>query len=462
MSFTADPARLAAAALLVLAYLLLCGGIAWRQARRRRAARQAASDLMPAAAGSTRVLIAHASQTGTAEELAWQTAAMLHTAGWSARLCALDELDATTLAGAERALFVASTYGEGDPPDAAAVFARRVMASDLAPGALAGLHYAVLALGDDDYAQFCGFGRSLDQWLARQGAAPMIGRVEVNRGDAAALELWRRQLSHIAGTSDLPDWQGPPFSTWRLAARRLLNPGSAGAPTFHVELEPAAAHGLPAWESGDLVQVMAPGDPARPREYSIASLPADGRVHLLIRQHRQPGGSLGAASGWLTAEAAIGDAVDLRIRSHRSFRLGENAGRPLILIGNGTGLAGLRGHLKARIAAGVGQNWLVFGERSAAHDFYYREEVESWLAQGLLARADLAFSRDQSERIYVQDRLRAAAATLQAWLARDAAIYVCGSLAGMAAGVDAALGEILGREGLDALAVAGRYRRDVY
>ena len=88
--------------------------------------------------------------------------------------------------------------------------------------------------------------------------------------------------------------------------------------------------------------------------------------------------------------------------------------------------------------------------------------MQGWLVSGELARLDLAFSRDQLAKVYVQDRLRESAETLSAWLAQGAAIYVCGSLAGMAAGVDAVLHELLGEAGVNALLEEGRYRRDVY
>jgi len=152
----------------------------------------------------------------------------------------------------------------------------------------------------------------------------------------------------------------------------------------------------------------------------------------------------------------------LRLRPHRTFRLEGNETRPLILIGNGTGLAGLRAHLRARAAAGRNDNWLVFGERQAAHDFLCREEIETWQSSGVLQRLDMVFSRDQPERLYVQHRLLQSADQLRAWLEKGAAIYVCGSLQGMASGVDAALKQIAGDTLLRDLSATGRYRRDIY
>lgn len=455
MILTNDPTRLALAAAMFACYGIVCL-LPWLRARRARAEAKAAR----AAAGDAPWLVAYASQTGNTELLARQTSETLRLAGIPNHLCGFDELDATTLQSAERILFLTSTYGEGDPPDAAARFAQRLMArSDLALGRL---HYAVLALGDSAYGSFCGFGRTLDAWLAARGAQALFPRVEVDRSAPPAIAAWRRQLSHLAGTSDAPDWDAPAFGEWRLAERRHLNPGSAGAPIFHLELEPAQGAALPSWESGDLAQIAAPGDPDRPREYSIASIPADGRVHLLVRLHRHGDGSCGLASGWLTQEAGQGAAVRLRLREHRRFRLEANAGRPLILIGNGSGIAGLRGHLKARAAAGQARNWLLFGERDPAHDAFYHHELEAWQRAGVLPRLDLAWSRGPQGREYVQDVLLRHADALRTWVEEGAAIYVCGSLEGMAAGVDQALIQIFTSTFMSSMASSGRYRRDVY
>jgi sulfite reductase (NADPH) flavoprotein alpha-component len=135
---------------------------------------------------------------------------------------------------------------------------------------------------------------------------------------------------------------------------------------------------------------------------------------------------------------------------------------PMILLGNGTGLAGLRSLLKARIADGQQRHWLLFGERNREHDFLCRAELEEWLINGDLARLDLAFSRDQAEKIYVQDRLRESAEELKKWLAEDAVIYICGSMQGMASGVDQLLQEVLGAAQVETLIEQNRYRRDVY
>jgi sulfite reductase (NADPH) flavoprotein alpha-component len=438
-----DPIRLGGAVLLLLAYMTLCF------AKLRRPAATA----VPANADW---LVVYASQTGTAEYLAERSAALLATSGLHAHALDMAHLSAAMLASATRVLFIVSTYGEGDAPDSAARFAQDVLAD--APD-LAHLHYAVLALGDSSYTHYCGFGRGLDAWLQARGAQPLFARIDVDKGSPDAISHWQHQLSHVAGTSDAPDWEAPAFANWRIVARRQLNPGSVGAPLYHIALQSddAPAH----WEAGDLVQVTPPDD-THPRDYSIASIPSEGHLALLVRLQINDDGTPGAASGWLCTGADAGDAVSLRVRAHHRFRLTGNATRPLILIGNGSGLAGLRAHLKARIKAGVTDNWLIFGERSPLHDALCADELQHWHATGQLPLLDLAYSRDPAQPRYVQHIIDARAQDIAAWVARGAAIYVCGSLHGMAGGVHAALQQALGAQVLDDLDAAGRYCRDVY
>jgi sulfite reductase (NADPH) flavoprotein alpha-component len=175
----------------------------------------------------------------------------------------------------------------------------------------------------------------------------------------------------------------------------------------------------------------------------------------------RPDGTPGIGSGWLCDYAPIGGEIALRLRSNPNFHAPDPA-RPMLLIGNGTGIAGLRALLKARIAAGAYHNWLLFGERNADRDFFYGDEIRRWQSQGFLQRVDLAFSRDQEQRIYVQHKLQAAGESLHKWVDAGAAVYVCGSLSGMAPGVDAVLRAVLGDERIEQMMAEGLYRRDVY
>jgi sulfite reductase (NADPH) flavoprotein alpha-component len=444
---TIEPLRLGGALALSGAYLAMCLGI-WRSRVARPAASNTPSDW----------LVVYASQTGSAEFLAERTAATLALGGLDARAVCISRLDASQLGNAARVLFICSTYGEGDAPDTAARFSVEAMGA--APD-LSQLHFGVLALGDATYANYCGFGRELDAWLRERGATPLFERIDVDRGAPDALAAWQHHLSHLAGTSDAPDWEAPAYGQWRVASRKCLNPGSAGAPLYRITLAPLDGI-LPAWEAGDLAQVSAPLDPDHPREYSIASVPTEGRLELMVRLQQREDGTPGAASGWLCVGASAVDTIRLRVRAHARFRLGENARRPLIAIGNGSGLAGLRALLKARIDLGEHRNWLLFGERNAAHDFLCRSELEEWRDSRALARLDLAFSRDGNRTRYVQHLLGEQAAPLRQWVEGGAAIYVCGSLQGMAGGVHEALIAALGQETVEAMMADGRYRRDVY
>lgn len=422
--------------------------------RKQREVRRARGGL-PAQGSGTAWLIGFASQSGFAERLAWQAAGHLQAAGLAVNVQPLARLDGQALRQARHALFVLSTGGDGEAPDSARGFERRLLGQALD---LPHLRYAMLALGDRQYAQFCGFALRVHDWLAEQGAQALFEPVQVDAGDTAALAAWHRRLGELSGAQPLGG-TGQPYGLWTLSRRELLNPGSQGAPTYLLGLHASQPVD---WQAGDILEVLpCNAEELGSRDYSIASLPGDGVLELIVRQQRRADGALGLGSGWLSEYAPLHGQVLARVRRNSGFHAPED-GRPLILIGNGSGLAGLRSLLKARIAAGHRRNWLLFGERNAAHDFYCRDELHGWLASGELARLDLAFSCDQAHKVYVQDRLGEAADLLRAWLADGAALYVCGSLVGMAAGVDAVLHELLGEAAVAALIEQGRYRRDVY
>ncbi|EJN09961.1 sulfite reductase flavoprotein subunit alpha [Herbaspirillum sp. YR522] len=468
---------------------------------------------VPAAPAAT-CLVAYASQTGQAERVALQTAALLRQSGVAVTLQSLARLTPEKLRHHQRILFIVSTFGQGDAPDSARGFERRLRMA--AGQSLAEVDYALLALGDSHYDKFCGFGHTLDHWLQSTGATALFPMIEVDRMQPHALQQWQQlladhQLISATAAPQAADVAHRQWRHWTLTQRRQLNVGSQGGGLFHLELRSALAQH---WAPGALAEILprqapdrialllqrlqldgdslvsvgqrrqslretlatsalpavaAPGSAQAladtlqalaPRTYSAASIAEDGALHLLVRQARHDDG-LGLASGWLTHHANIGDTVQVRLADNANFAP-ASPDTPAIFIGNGSGLAGLRGHLRARVAAGAGRNWLLWGERNRAHDFLYRDELEGWLAAGHLARLDLAFSRDQQQRLYVQDRLREAADAVRQWIADGAVIFVCGSLHGMAAGVDEALVAILGQDTVDDLVAQHRYRRDVY
>lgn len=492
----------------------ITGWLLYLDRRRKKRAAQAARGELNGASGTDAWLVGYASQSGFAEQLAWQSAGQLQAAGLPVRVEPLAKLDRAQLEQTRNALFVVSTFGDGEAPDSARGFERQLLGQSLG---LNELRYAVLALGDRQYEHFCGFARRLQGWLQGQGARSLFDGVDVDNGDAAALHDWQQRLAELSGAAPQGAFSAPAFEVWTLSERMHLNPGSQGESTWLLRLT-APSDSQIDWSAGDLVEIV-PRQPAflvsawlhrlgldgdtriqadgvammlkdalagcllpgnlehlvgqhgqtvydaliklSVRQYSIASLRSDGALELIVRQEQHADGSLGICSGWLTEYLEDGGNVLLRLRRNRSFHLSEDD-RPLILIGNGTGLAGLRSLLRASIAEGRRRNWLLFGERNIAHDFYCREELEGALARGELQRLDVAFSRDQAEKVYVQDRLRASGEVLGQWLEDGAVIHVCGSLQGMAEGVDRVLRELLGHAEVEALLESGRYRRDVY
>jgi sulfite reductase (NADPH) flavoprotein alpha-component len=136
--------------------------------------------------------------------------------------------------------------------------------------------------------------------------------------------------------------------------------------------------------------------------------------------------------------------------------------KPMIFIGNGSGIAGLMAHLQQRHAWGFRQNWLIFGERQQQFDFLFEQPLSDWKNSGVLHTLDTVFSRDHQPKKYVQHALAEKAEQLCEWVNQGAYIYLCGSLQGMAQGVDEALTEILGAAHLEQLRREQRYRRDVY
>ncbi|MFT8710849.1 molybdopterin-dependent oxidoreductase, partial [Komagataeibacter rhaeticus] len=525
---------------------------------------QAAMGAVHEAATAPGISVWWASQTGRAEGLAATIVTWLREAGHEAEGKCLDAFDADR-DPAGLALFVVSTFGDGDPPDCAVPF-WDMLGKRQAP--VSGLAYAVLALGDSSYANFCGFGRALDGRLRELGATPLLERVECEPDFEDTVEVWRavmltalaqRRADGLAAAPVAPAMVQapllPPGGTReapvmaRLAINERLcaagcerdtrrigldvggtelawSPGDAlgiwpGNPAPYVE---AALHALPFAEDTPIVlrghgtvglrealvrhldlsrpnpamlAALGGREPGflphmlkeaslsvsvqevaglfrrmQPRLYSIASsAQASGRVvELTVGVSRTPWP--GICSNWL-AGLEEGAEVPVFVQPTTHFRLPGDDGTAIVMIGPGTGIAPFRGFLQERAARkSSGRNWLFFGERHAGEGFYYRDELDAFLAGGVLTRLDTAFSRDQPERVYVQDRMEAAGAELWHWLREGAYVYVCGDATRMARDVDAALRRIVARHGnlsagdadafVTRLTRDGRYLRDVY
>lgn len=230
-----------------------------------------------------------------------------------------------------------------------------------------------------------------------------------------------------------------------------------------------------AFSAADLLALL---KPLQHRAYSISSSPhaAAGGVHLTIasvRYHADGRDRGGVCSTFLADRVAEGAEAGIFVSQNKSFRLPADNEAPVIMVGPGTGIAPFRAFLQERRARGArGRNWLFFGDQHRESDFIYEDELSEMSRDGLLTRLDLAFSRDQQEKIYVQTRMRENGKALFAWLEEGAAFYVCGDASRMAHDVDKALVEIIATQGgltADKAAdyVAGlkrekRYLRDVY
>ncbi|HEY8569488.1 NADPH cytochrome P450 oxidoreductase family protein [Microbulbifer sp.] len=510
--------RICIALFCTLAWLLWVSVLVVRHRRALRATR-----CQQQAQTTGGVLIAYASQSGTAAALARQSAEHL-LPSQPVTVLPLSLVTSQTLQAAHKALFVVSTYGEGEPPDNGQRFARNYLSGaggDTAALDLSHLSYSVVALGDSTYERFCAFGQRLFDGMAQLGAKALepLHKVDSAREEASGIgsSIARAMPSWFCASPPAEKTRSNATAWWRLAERTLLNPGSPGAPLFELTLR--AVNDLPKWRAGDVFVVQprqerAPvvrwlashnlqatrwivtdgrgqtlqawlrdralpnagfdrekllgGDlsefPLLPaREYSVASGHQEKALKLVVRQQFTEEGRLGLGSGWLTEYCELGELFSGHLRENSNCHTPDHR-RPLLLIGAGSGLAGLRAQLAERAAqANCGPVWLVFGERCPDTDRPLAREMDNWLRQGTLSRCERIFSRGGASPFrYVQEFLAAQQGELRSFISGGADIYVCGNRDGMGEGVHRALKQLLGEQEVETLLESGRYRRDLY
>ncbi|HUO95845.1 MAG TPA: assimilatory sulfite reductase (NADPH) flavoprotein subunit [Steroidobacteraceae bacterium] len=550
---------------------------------------------LPAAAPSAKATVLYASQTGNGRRVAERLGRSLEAAGLAASVTSTADYPAKSLPQERLVFIVASTHGDGDPPDDARAFVD-FLAARRAPR-LEALAYAVLALGDSSYPKFCATGRLIDERLAELGARRIGVRVDADVDVEAKAGTWieqsvagaRAELASAAPAGEpprlavvtplrpvapalasrdapvevelvgnqritarnaerdvrhvtlaLPERQfeyepgdaigvvleNPTASVDRLLELTRLDPSEpvtaggathtlrewltgrreiarisrpllerlatrSGSAELKAQLAPersAELRGLiktlqvadllkryPAgWEAAALVEAL---HPLAARLYSVASSrrEAGDEAHLTVAvvDYRHEGERRVGPASWQLATTQPGTRLKAFVEPNPRFRVPGDGTRDLIMIGPGTGVAPFRGFLQQRIADGArGRHWLVFGGRHRERDFLYQLEWQEALKRRKLARLEVAFSRDQAHKVYVQDRLREHGRELYSWLEDGAHLYVCGDAERMAPDVHAALIDVVATHGkrspedatayLGELAQAKRYARDVY
>lgn len=408
------------------------------------------------ASDDSALLLLYASQGGQAETLANHLATGLNT-----RAQSLDAWHARhpvkALAG-KTLILIASTTGDGDPPDNAIRFSRSLKKTG---AALTDTRYHLLALGDKRYPHYCAYGYHLDSELQRLGAERESPVTTVDNLDPQTIAYWQKQLGeHLHTTLDVP--AQPPAARAVLLSRSRLNPDSE-QPLYHLRLDcPALA------ADTALIEITIPhGKDELRRQYSVAGIAPDGSrgLDLIIRLQTHADGTPGAGSHYLTETLQPGDEVKVRALTHHPAEL-PDAPRPLILIASGSGLAGILGilaRMEARYPARAHglQHWLIYGERDPDHDRIYAACLEKYQEDGILTWLDRPYSRGAT-REYAQHRLAAQRDRLHAQLDAGAVIYICGSADKIGAGALDTLHELLGAKTCDRLSKAGRIHLDTY
>lgn len=543
-------------------------------------------------AETTTITLLSASQTGNARRVAEALRDDLLAAKLNVNLVNAGDYKFKQIANEKLLVVVASTQGEGEPPEEA-VALHKFLASKKAPK-LANTAFAVFGLGDTSYEFFCQCGKDFDARLAELGGERLLDRVDADVEYQNAAAEWRARVVEVlkarvpketpaqaaaTATGSVNEVHSSPYTkeaplVASLSVNQKITGRNSEKDVRHIEIDlgdsglryqPGDALGVwyqndPAlvnelvellWLKGDepvtvedktlplaealqwhfeltvntanIVENYATlsrsetllplaGDkaqlqhyaattpivdmvrfspaqldaqtlidllrPLTPRLYSIASAQAEAEseVHVtvgVVRYEVEGRARAGGASGFLADRLEEEGEVRIFIEHNDNFRLPANPETPVIMIGPGTGIAPFRAFMQQRAAdEAPGKNWLFFGNPHFTEDFLYQVEWQRYVKEGVLSRIDLAWSRDQKEKIYVQDKLREQGAELWRWINDGAHIYVCGDANRMAKDVEQALLEVIAEFGgmdlesadeyLSELRVERRYQRDVY
>jgi sulfite reductase (NADPH) flavoprotein alpha-component len=492
---------------LSVAWLALCV-VMWRLHRSRLD-----SVLEPNAS----ILITYASQTGNAQAIAKRCATALNISETSS-VIALNALTLEHLTNIEKILFVVSTYGDGEAPDNGSLFTK--LAKILSSKKLTNLQYSVIALGDSEYPEFCAFGYQINQTMLNAGAQSMGNVITVDNYNEQTTKLASITPDWIKIEHELTlNPEIKPLQYWQLTKREVLNPDCNDAKLFQLSFSSIGP--FPCWQAGDLLDIQ-PQQPhdiverwllennlngnmwlthqghqqslrtwlltrelpkacphsvdellnelpyLHKRSYSVASISQEGQLELIVRLVEKndvgvPEIDYGLTSGFLSHYCQVGSIIEGQIRDVSSHHHIDQS-KPMILIGAGSGLAGLKAQIAARnfsVQKQVGKIWLIFGERNSSPLLPINQQLSS-LQETQLTKLSCAYSKDVQYPKYVQDILLNEKNILKQWLDDGAVIYVCGSLTGMGESVHQTLIEVLGQSSVEELQLQQRYIRDVY
>ncbi len=428
------------------------GVLTWLAGRRGR---PRIRDNQPANRAATILLV------GSEGGSTWGFAATLHAAltkaGQSVHTAPMSAFAPNRYGRAERIVVLAATYGDGDEPASAKGFLDRLGSLDHAPR----VPLAVLGFGDRSFPAYCAFAKAVTSAAEAKGWSELMPFDTVDRQSHQDFARWGRAFGNALGLELELAHQPivPATETLTLISRRDYG-AEVQAPTAILRFaaprttlwQRLTRQGFSDFRAGDLIGIVPEGSPV-PRLYSLASASRDGFVEIVVKKHQG-----GLCSGQLTA-LEPGGRVSAFLRRNPAFQPGRSR-KPLILIGAGTGIGPLAGFVRDN--ARRRPIHLFFGMRDPSSDFFYGEEIEGWQKEGRLSRLVIAVSRGARPH-YVQDALRNEAASIAGLVLDGARVMVCGGR-DMAAGVAAALTDILAPTGLTPLALKaeGRYVEDVY
>lgn len=443
--------------------------------------------------------IVYGTETGNTKVVAQQLEKTAKSQGIKVKNLSLSKFTIKDLQALSNPLIIlTSTHGEGEPPITAKAFFKAI--KETASVDLSKLSYAVLGLGDSSYQQFCGCAKEIDAFLVSNKATSFHAYTPLDVDYAKHTPSWidavlksydavmGSAVASVAVSASSPSASAEIISS--VGYSRLepikatvkvnidLNDRGSSKRTHHIELELSQPV---SYTVGDALGVILPTDKdgnfPTPRLYSIASSPlvTENEAHLLVSHawHSLPDGTkgYGIASDYLV-NLPVGTEIQVYIHRNNMFRLPSDEA-DIIMVGAGTGIAPFRGFVQERSERGAtGRNWLFFGEQHAHCDFFYQAEWQDLVSNETLTHIDLAFSRDQAQKIYVQDRMKEKGAELIEWLNNGAVLYVCGRKDPMSKDIDETLIGLLeqykrlSRTDAEAQLLdwldEGRYLKDVY